>query len=58
MSINAFLEHFADLQDTQQTAKVAYYLFDILFLIVCTVIGRAEGWQDIEDFGEAHLPWF
>ncbi|MFC0229605.1 ISAs1 family transposase, partial [Serratia aquatilis] len=58
MSINAFSEHFADLQDPRQTAKVAYSLFDILFLTVCAVVGGAEGWQDIEDFGEAHLPWF
>ncbi len=58
MSINVFSEHFADLQDPWQTVKVAYSLFDILFLTVCAVIGGAEGWQDIEDFGEAHLPWF
>ena len=25
---------------------------------VCSVIGGAEGWEDIEDFGEVHLPWF
>jgi predicted transposase YbfD/YdcC len=22
------------------------------------VIGGADGWEDIEDFGEVHLPWF
>ncbi len=58
MSINAFSEHFADLQDPRQTTKVAYSLFDILFLTVCAVVGGAEGWQDIEDFGEAHLHGF
>lgn len=58
MSIDAFSKHFAELQDPRQTAKVAYPLFDVLFLTLCAVIGGAEGWQDIEDFGDAHLDWF
>lgn len=58
MSIDAFSAHFADLPDPRQTAKISYSLFDVLFLTLCAVIGGAEGWQDIEDFGEAHLPWF
>lgn len=58
MTIDAFSEHFAELQDPRQTAKVAYPLFDVLFLTLCAVIGGAEGWQDIEDFGQAHLDWF
>ncbi|PTT47435.1 hypothetical protein DBR09_07295 [Aeromonas sp. HMWF016] len=50
MSIDAFSEHFAELRDPRQTtAKVAYPLFDVLFLTLCAVIGDAEGLQDIED---------
>lgn len=58
MPIDAFSEHFADLKDPRQTAKISYSLFDVMFLTLCAVIGGAEGWHDIEDFGEAHLDWF
>lgn len=58
MSIDSFSEHFGDLHDPRQSAKVVYPLFDVLFLIVCAVIAGSEGWEDIEDFGEAHLEWF
>ncbi|WP_107852611.1 ISAs1 family transposase [Oceanimonas marisflavi] len=58
MSLDAFSEYFAALKDPRQTAKIRYPLFDVLFLTVCAVIAGAEGWEDIEDFGEAHLDWF
>ncbi len=29
-------------------------LSDILLLTICAVISGAEGWEDIEDFGETH----
>jgi len=55
--IDAFSLYFADLKDPRQTAKISYSLFDVMFLTLCAVIGGAEGWHDIEDFGEAHLDW-
>jgi len=58
MSIDAFSQHFEALKDPRQAAKVTYPLFDVLFLTVCAVIAGASGWEDIEDFGEAHLLWF
>ncbi|MBM7456877.1 putative transposase YbfD/YdcC [Oceanisphaera litoralis] len=58
MSLDAFSESFGVLKDPRQTAKITYPLFDILFLTVCAIIASAEGWEDIEDFGEAHLDWF
>lgn len=58
MPLDAFSEFFSDLHDPRQSAKIAYPLFDILFLTVCAVIGGGEGWEDIEDFGQAHSRWF
>lgn len=58
MSIDAFSQHFGELKDSRQSAKINYPLFDILFLTVCAIIAGADGWEDIEDFGEAHLGWF
>jgi hypothetical protein len=31
---------------------------DILILAVCAVIGGAEGWEDIEEYGKAQAEWF
>ncbi|QNT07985.1 ISAs1 family transposase [Marinomonas arctica] len=57
MDIDAFSQHFKDIQDPRQTAKITYSLFDVLFLSICSVISGASGWEDIEDFGEAHCLW-
>lgn len=57
MTIAAFSKHFEKLADPRQAIKVVYPLFDVLFLTVCAVIAGASGWEDIEDFGEAHLSW-
>lgn len=57
MSTEAFSKHFSDIQDPRQTAKISYPLFDVLFLSVCSVICGAEGWEEIQDFGEANLDW-
>ena len=58
MSIDAFTEYFGNLKDPRQSAKISYPLFDVLFLAVCGIIAGAEGWEDIENFGEAHFDWF
>lgn len=31
---------------------------DILFLLLCSSIAGATGWEDIEDFGDLHFDWF
>jgi len=58
MSIDAFSLYFGQLEDPRQSAKVSYPLFDILFLTVCATISGANGWENIEDFAEAHQDWF
>jgi predicted transposase YbfD/YdcC len=59
MSIDAvFAQFFYNIPDPRQHAKIYYPFYDVLFLTVCAVIGGADGWEDIEDFGEVHLPWF
>ncbi|GAB7220376.1 hypothetical protein VcTj87_21970 [Vibrio comitans] len=54
---DAFTKHFSTLKDPRQSTKVSYPLFDVLLLTICAVITGAEGWEDIEDFGRAHLGW-
>ena len=54
----AFTQFFSELEDPRQTTKIAYPFFDVVFLTVCAAIGGAQGWEDIELFGEAHLDGF
>ncbi len=49
------MEHISIIPDYRQAWKVEHKLSDILLLTICAVISGAEGWEDIEDFGETHL---
>jgi predicted transposase YbfD/YdcC len=52
----SLLDHISIIHDQRQSWKISYSLTDILFLTVTAVIGGAEGWEEIEDFGEEH--WY
>jgi len=56
----SFQEHFATLTDPRcpQAPNSRHRLMDILILAVCAVIGGAEGWEDIEEYGKAQAEWF
>lgn len=51
------LDHLSIISDPRQQGKVEHKLSDILFLAIVAVIGGAEGWEEIEDFGIDHLDW-
>lgn len=53
----SLLDHLSIVRDPRQQWKIEHKLADILFLTVTAVIGGAEGWEDIEDFGNDHLDW-
>ena len=53
--MNGFEKQFEDITDPRQAGKITYPMIEILFLAVVAVAGKAEDWEDIEDFGEAHL---
>lgn len=57
MSLSKLLEHISIIPDYRQQGKIDHKLMDILLLTVCAVIGGAEGWGEINDFGNAHLDW-
>ncbi|CDG86524.1 H repeat-associated protein YhhI (fragment) [Xenorhabdus bovienii str. puntauvense] len=58
MYLDSFTDHYSDIEDPRQTAKVAYPLFDILFTILCAIIAGVEGWSDIQEYTEGHHDWF
>lgn len=55
--INTFATHFADITDPRQFGKIEHKLFDIILLTISAVVSGAEGWEDIEMFGEERLDW-
>ena len=51
----ALLDHFAEIADTRQGWKVMYPLREVLFLVVCGTIASGDDYDDIVDWGKAHL---
>ncbi len=59
MVLKKLMEHISVIPDYRQSSeKVEHKLSDILLLTICAVISGADGWEDIEDFGETHLDFF
>lgn len=53
--LRVLLDHLATIKDTRQSWKVAYPLREVLFLVVCGTIASGDDYEDIVDWGEAHL---
>lgn len=58
MYIDSFKQHFHEVDDPRQSAKVTYLFFDILFGTLCAVIAGARGWFDIREYLLGHHDWF
>ncbi len=50
-----FLEHFTDLEDPRQRAKVLYPLDEVLLLSLLGVLAGCESWVEIAKYGEKKL---
>jgi hypothetical protein len=50
-------DHFASLTDPR-CANARHRLLDILVIAICSVLCGAEGWEDIEEYGQAQAEWF
>lgn len=55
MDIEKLMAHISIIPDYRQQWKITHKLSDILLLTICAVISGAEGWEDVQDFGETHL---
>ncbi len=53
--LRLLLEHFSAISDARQSWRVAYPLREVLFLVVCATIANSDDYDDIVDWGEAHL---
>jgi predicted transposase YbfD/YdcC len=52
-----FLDYFADLPDPRVERTKLHKLEDILVITICAVICGAEGWTEIELFGQSKEQW-
>ena len=57
MNGSSLLDHISIIRDPRQQWKIEHKLTDIIFLSIVAVIGGADGWEEIQDFGEDHLDW-
>ncbi len=57
VNATSLIEHLSILTDLRQPWKIDHKLTDILLLMICAVIGGAESWEEIEDFGNAREDW-
>lgn len=53
----SFEEHFSELQDGRTDINISYDLMDVIFLTIAALLSGAEGWQDIQRFGDGKLEW-
>lgn len=53
--LRVLLDHLARVKDARQSWKVAYPLREVLFLVVCGTLASGDDYDDIVDWGEAHL---
>src|SRR4029453_6885660 len=50
-------DFFAHVSDPRR-ANARHRLFDIFVIALCAVISGAEGWEDMEEYGQAQAEWF
>src|SRR4030042_1360010 len=53
----ALLDYFSDMPDPRVERTKLHKLEDILAITICAVICGAEGWTEIELFGESKEQW-
>ena len=53
--LRSLLEHFAAIGDPREPAKVRYPLPEVLLLVVAASIADCDDYDEIVDWGEAHL---
>lgn len=53
----ALLRHFDDLEDPRMERTRLHALGDILFITICAVICGADGWTEVQVYGETRWHW-
>ncbi|HYA72212.1 MAG TPA: ISAs1 family transposase [Roseiarcus sp.] len=53
--LRLLLDHFGEVRDPREAAKVRYPLREVLFLVACATIAGCDDYDEIADWGEHHL---
>ena len=51
-------KYFGELRDPRLERTRDHELKNILVLAICAIIGGADNWEDVEEFGKAKIEWF
>jgi len=54
----SLMEHLRQVPDPRMERTRRHELMDILVIALCAVIGGADGWVDVVQFGKARKEWF
>lgn len=54
----SLIEHFKDLPDPRVIGRCQHDLLDVLVIALCCLLCGGEGFNDMEDFGQAKEDWF
>ncbi len=49
--------YFGDMPDPRVVGRCEHKLVDIILIAICGVLCGAEGWEDIEEFGQSKAGW-
>ena len=55
--LRSLLDHFALIEDSRDSWRVAHPLPEVLLLVVCASIASCDDFDDIAAWGETHLPF-
>ena len=55
--LEAIDEYFSQVTDPRVERTKEHKLIDMIAIAICAVICGAEGWTDIENFGNSKLAW-
>jgi predicted transposase YbfD/YdcC len=53
--LRLLLDHFGEVKDPREAAKVRYPLREILFLVTCATVAGCDDYDEIGEWGESHL---
>lgn len=57
MNPASLFSYFSELKDPRDLSKTNHHLRDIVTIAICAVISGADGWNEVESYGEAKKDW-
>ncbi len=51
------IEHLTLVEETRSDINRKHDLVDVMFLVISAIMAGAEGWRDIQTFGDSKADW-